>query len=490
MKKQLFYLLLLILTAMHVTVSHAQQYKIMKAASRYFMDFAVLYDKQTDDVFGYIELSRSIRPAKLKEKVYYTILDKNLNKITDGQFDIPVKFKKSFVTLEDISFADGHILMQIDEKLKQGIGNNVTISTLNSHYHILSVGENKIIKHGKLADLIKTKKSKRVNLYMATTQSAPRGFIINMLHGSPFSLKQTLVVMDVNGNVLWDKFHALYLAKKKKSKSENVLGVDKDYVYMMSIPVRLQKSNHYDPNVSLIVRKWENGEQLAKTGIKPDPRYRYKIFYNKTKNGNIIFSGRYMDIKKSKSNRWLGIFRDIYVWDGKELKRNAIQYLPFTQFKVPGINEYGKIKKEGYLTFEDVDHLDDGRMIYIAESHNSKTYRGLYLFLMDKDFHVAKSKKLMAEPTSYAKYRFSHKLQHNKGRFFVFYDEDGKYSYNIHIIKYLTKEDKFSERVLKGNYRKSKINVVPAKKGYIMIIEKYNNPKKEGKLMELRLEKV
>ncbi|NPA46193.1 MAG: hypothetical protein GXO24_03165 [Chlorobi bacterium] len=54
----------------------------------------------------------------------------------------------------------------------------------------------------------------------------------------------------------------------------------------------------------------------------------------------------------------------------------------------------------------------------------------------------------------------------------------------------MTKEDKFSERVLKGNYRKSKINVVPAKKGYIMIIEKYNNPKKEGKLMELRLEKV
>jgi len=502
--RKLFIALVFMLPLLKGTVM-AQQYKILKAASKEFLSFAVLYDRDKDEVFGYIELSRSIRPAKKMEKIYYTVLDKNLNKIVSGDFDEPVAFNKSFLTVGDISYSKGHIFLEFIEKIKKISGNVIYYENLMRHYEILDLKENKVVNSGIIEDFAKkegntiVKTSKRslksgTNIYMFTVLSAPNGFLLNYYiypyKGSLFKIQNIIKLVDFKGKEIWKKSLVSSFKKKDADKMEGILGLEDKYLYTIKIPARPNTKFTETLTDELVARSLENGDVLANHHIKTDNKYSYKVFFSNLKNGKIVFSGRYRDKKRSKSHRWLGIFRDVYVWDGKSFNRKAYQFLPFSKMKLPNINEYGKVKNEGYLYFADVDVLDNDEMIYIAETSVKNYYKGLYLFLMNKDFEVVTAKSLITEPSKFPKYRFSHKLQNDKGRIFVFYDKDSRSKYNIHIVKYLFDTKKFTESVINVNLRNGVVRVYPAKKGYIMIVEKYFKPKKDGKLMEIRLEKI
>jgi len=483
----------------------AQHYKVLKAASKEFISFSVLYDRDKDEVFGYIELSKSIRPAKKMEKIYYTILDKNLNKLASGEFDEPIAFNKSFLTLDDIEYGNGHVFLEFLEKIKINNGQAVFYQPLLRHYKIIDLKENKIVTSGIVENYVKHKgntlerTSNRwikagTDIVAFSAYSAPNGFLLNYVvypyENSTLKMSNVFKLIDYKGNIVWQKSLVSSLKKKNADKTEWLLGLEDQYFYTIKIPARPDTKYTKFLTDELVARSIENGEILHKRHIELDKKYDYKVFFSNIKNGKIVFSGRYREKDRAKSHRWLGIFRDVYNWNGKEFNRIAYQFLPFIKMKIPGINEYGRVKNEGYLYFEDVDVLDNDEMIYIAETSYKNLYKGLYLFLVNKDFEVVTAKSLITETSKFPKYRFSHELENNKGKIFVFYDKDSRSKYNIHIVKYLFDTKKFSESVLHVNLRNGTIQVYPAKKGYIMIVEKYTRPQKDGRIMEIRLEKI
>jgi len=479
----------------------AQEYKIVKAASKYFMNFTVLYDKQKDEVFGYLELSKGSRPAKKTEKIYYTVLDKNLNKIVSGDFVEPLYNNRAFLRLKGLSYNNGHVILILTETVKVYTKYGYFYKDTVHHYIILDLKENKVVSSGMIEEFVKKEGDAIVRIpkkmvmlaYKLNVRAAPGGFLLDFYfhpYEKIFRALNVIKLIDFNGKELWRKTDVVALKRKDADKSEKILGVEDDYFYSLKKPV--YTNTKYTKNLTdeLIARSIKNGEVLADRPIRLDEKYFHRPFFSNLKKHKIIFSGIYRDAERTKAHRWRGLYRDIYEWEGTSFKRTAYQFLPYTDMKIPEINEYGRVKNEGYLIFEDVDVLDNDDMIYIAETKYKRQYKGLYFFLINKDFKVVKAKALITEPSKFSKYEFTHEMENNKGRIFVFYDKDSDTEYNIHIVKYLFDTKQFTESIIKVDLYEGDINVYPAKKGYILIVQEYNEPQKDGKLMEIRLEKI
>ena len=168
--------------------------------------------------------------------------------------------------------------------------------------------------------------------------------------------------------------------------------------------------------------------------------------------------------------------------------------MPYAKFNNLNINENGRIKKEGYLSFQRININPDGSYFIIAEPYIRKSsgniFTELYVFLLDKDFNVSKVTAYDTNRTRGSKYDFSQDLPNKIGKAYFFYDKTDNKEFELNILNYTYSSSAFSVSKMKLSNDLSNISIVPAKTGFVGIREVFKNPKKGEKSLEIRLEKL
>jgi hypothetical protein len=498
MKKRFLFITLFIIIGY---ISKAQVYNIYKTSQGEFSGMFTLYDKSKDDIYGYIIFTTLDKVDKRLLKMKYEIIDKNFNEITSNEFISPLFYKKSKIKIMDVTYNKGHIFVVFNEVINAGN----YIKYLNDSYKIIDIKKNKIVAKGALTDVYKETKDRIIKkkdvknadeTYVVYSYPIDiDGFFVKIykpfLVGGKQNYKDFVIGFD--GKYLWEKVY------NNKNNYDNYyyLGSDSNYIYFIG-KVKPKKNHtkkfkNKKPVTVILIKDIKTGKIIDESlFMDSSKKYEYSLIYPKLKNGRVYFTGRYKDKKKPESEKyWLGLYQVYFSLDkDKKIKQSEFKYLPFTKFRLADINQYGKILRKGFMKFVDMEMNDDGSMYIIGEVVKKKYRKGLYSFIVNKDFTMKKATVHNTKGTEYSKYLFSQDLINNKGKAFVFFENKSSRLLNINFIKLYHDSNKPETSVLKVNLRKSSIDLYPAKSGYIMLFEKFSRVKKGEKEIEFRLERI
>lgn len=477
MKKILFLFLGLLATIS----TKAQSYSVLSSASGSLVSFESIYDEDSE-LFGYAEVRKLDLIDKLTESYKYVILDKNMNTICSGEFNETLVKKQCYKRLSQIVYCDDKLLFNLREYFDLG--------PVNNSYQILDIKENKIISKGifdaKSEDSENLKKLH--NSYIAKYFSdIPKLGYVTM----DFDSKEEgmlISAMGFDGKTIWNQ--PTKVAEEKHKYKYSLLNANADYTIINA--TKYKSSRKISDYVLILDSK--TGKEVAFLQISNDD-YTTLSYNLKIIKDQVITVGKYYEKDKRDEVEYdesLGLYRQVIdIKSGKLIKKD---FLPYEKFGNLDINENGKIKKEGYLSFQRVEINPDGSYFVLAETFIPKSrgaiYSALYTFQLNKDFVPTKVTAFDTERTRGSKYSFSQKLTASKGKAYFFYDknEDRKTELNVLTLNYASGD--ILQTKMPINNSNSSISVVPAKLGYVGLMEYFKNPKKEGKSMEIRLEKI
>ena len=474
MKKILFLMLGLLVT---FTIK-AQSYSVLNSASGELVKFETIYDEE-NDIFGYVELRKLDLINELTENYKYVILDKNMNSICSGEFTETLFKKKCYKKLTQVVFCDSKLLFVFRQTLESS-------NALNNSYQILDIKQNKIISNGIfISNTNDSKNENKLNKayhpkYFRALSKI--GFISRIEDGSVYSAIgfdavslwiQPIKVVDEK-----EKYEYSYYSSNEKFTIINVTKKLKDK----------KISDH------ALILDTKTGKEIAFLKISDDD---YTTIYYTIKiiKEEVITVGKYYEKDKRDEVDYkesLGLYRQII--DIKSGKITNKDFLPYGKFGNLDISENGKIKKEGYMSFQEIDINPDGSYFVLAETYFPKAkidiFSSVYVFQLNKDFVPIKVTNYDTENARGSKYSFSQKLIGDKGKAFFFYDkdEDKKIELNILTLNYATGAILQSKMPITNE--KTAIKVERAKIGYVALIEYFKDSKKDGKAVEIRLEKI
>jgi hypothetical protein len=483
MKKTLLSLLF-ILT---VQISFSQSYKILNSANGKLANFESLTDG--DDLFGYAELRKIDLEDKFTEKYKYIILDKNMNTICSGEFTKKLVKRKCENSNYQIVYNNGHIMFLFQEYF---LDRSRTLPVRGS-YEILNIESNKIITaelfDKKQTDDLSIPKLSGNNHESFSSALSDNGFLIqSSKYFERKGLKDYYYAVDFKGNVLWEQVFKTAEAKHDYEYSF----FDKDNTNLILLVTKSRNEKKVSDH--LLILDVKTGKEISFTDLSNE-NYTMRFSSVDVKEGKIYVIGRFFEKEKRDrvdNDESLGLYRRIIeVKSGKIIDED---FLTYDKFKNPNINENGRIKKEGYLSFKKININPDGSYFIIAETYINKSggamYNELYAFTLDKDFKPIEMKGFDVNRTRGSKYSFSQELPNKVGKAYFFYDKNEDKDLELNILKYMYASKTLSIDKMKLNNEKSDINVVRAKTGYIGILEHFKNPKKDEKALEIRLEKL
>jgi hypothetical protein len=461
-------------------ITFSQSYKISNSASGSLEIFEALTVNK--ELFGYVELRKMDLEDKLTETYKYIILDKNMNTISSGDFKEDLIKKKCYKKIYDLTYNNGFIIFCFQEI----IATSQISMPLRCTYEILDVEKNKIVANGnfdKDIDITENPPKLYKNFKSYFTNSiSDVGF---MVREGQFNEEPIFYAIDFKAEKLWDQYNEP--VEEKHKMYYQLVEKDKDYLILMAT----DKRNDKKISDNILVLEAKTGEKISFTGLSNED-YTLKYLDISIKDEKINIVGRYFDKQKRDkvdSDESLGIYRRIV--DLKSGKILSDIYLPYSKFNSLDIDENGKVKREGYLYFQTVDLNPDGSYFLLAETlKNNKFYNELYTFLLDKDFNPIKVTPFDTKKTRGSKYSFSQDLPNKVGKAYFFYDKNDDKELELNILNFMYANKSFTTTKKDLNSDKSRINITPAKAGYIGVIEYFKDPKKEGKAMEIRLEKL
>jgi hypothetical protein len=480
MKKTLLLLTILILSQRAV----AQSYQIMNSASGTMETFTALV--QDKEIYGYIEVRKMDLEDKLTETHKYIVLDKNMNKVCSGDFKNDLIKKRCYTDLYDITYCNGKIIFCYTQYIFNGSGNLPLVCS----YKILDIVSNKIVAENnfeKDIDLTQNppklyKQFKRFYTYPLLANS---GFLIKRSEFDSGEWNSDFYAITAKGDEDWQQ--ETEDVEKKEKMQYQLIESDKDYIIFMAT------ISKHDKKISdnLLILDAKTGKKVAFTELFNDD-YTLKYLDISIKNGKLNMVGRYFEKDKRDNvdfDESLGLYRRIV--DLKSGKIDSDVFLPFGKFNSLDIDENGRVRKEGYLYFQTVDLNPDGTYFALAEtSKKGKYFNELYVFLMDKDFKPMKVEKFDVKKTRGDKYSFSQDLPNKVGKAYFFYDKTEEKDYELNVLNFIYGSNSFTTTKMDLKNEKSSIRVMPAKTGFVSIVEYFKDPKKEGKSMEIRLEKL
>jgi hypothetical protein len=482
MKKTLLTLFFVLTTQ----IIFSQSYKILNSANGKLSNFESLIDG--DDLFGYVELRKLDLEDKLTEKYKYIVLDKNMNTICSGEFIQKLVKRKCTNSNYQIVYNNGHIIFLFEEFFEDR-----GFMPIRGSYQILNIESNKIVS----ADLFDKKQTIDVSIpklnannYKSYCSSlSDNGFLIQSSKiFEKKGLKEYYYAIDFSGKKLWEQ--VFKTAEAKHEYEYSFFDKDKNNLILL-----LTKSRN-DKKVSdhLLILDTKTGKEVSFTDLSNE-KYTMRFSSVDVKEDKIYVLGRFFEKEKRDrvdADESLGLYRRIIdIKSGKILNEDFLQY---DKFKNPNINENGRIKKEGYLSFKKININPDGSYFIIAETYVDKSrgamYNELYAFTLDKDFKPTEMKGFDVNRTRGSKYSFSQELPNKVGKAYFFYDKNEDKDLELNILKYMYATKTMSIDKMKLDNEKSNINVVRAKTGFIGILEYFKNPKKDEKTLEIRLEKL
>lgn len=507
MKK--IYLLLFGITQ---TFTFAQTQDLASLASGTNVGMNALFDSK-DNLYGYISIYSYGKTDKKTQKFEYVLLDKNLNPVSNKEFDAGllvsnyygyVDFKGQIILRpSDFNYMQAFakdaalpVSMVIDPKT-----NNIAPKVYYDYQEngtFKEINQPKSFKEERKENRAE-KKDKGYNYVSSVGEIKEGGYIaVEYNDYGKYVNKNSLIKFDPNKKEVW-RYSYNTDGNKKVFSDLTILDKDENRIYGI-----LRKVNDDDKTFFMLVIDMKTGKELSNkpiTGLSPDTIYNIDNLYasgrridnDKTFDDKIVLLGRNYVPKTDKGFARFMLDKNNYTVDLKELN-----YKPDLSNHIPKLSADGGVENGYFLQTKDAYFLSDGSVGILAEKfkpagqYNAPKTTDLVYVNTDKDFKVKDVQVFEKEKSKWVNsdYLFSQYL--NEGKDVVFFFRDYKKDQ-------VTKEKKwnlFINTIINGKFKqevipiseKDNYTVTPyvAKEGYILLRE-FNEKEKFNKV---RLERL
>jgi hypothetical protein len=523
----------------NVMLSYSQTLELKKLSTGTEVYSSALFEQ--DDVYGYFYIFNKDKLGKTENLYEYVLLDKNLNKVCNGEFSDKAVYQN--INYFYCRYVDNFILINIDE-----CDYTRRYYLMNTRFRILDIKENN------LSDVF-TLTPELTKKYGFLDKKSKERMIIRFSN-SPFGygvasslrtydkqdkisyLPEKYFFTDAQFNPLWSYSYNEHASSKNYESvraatnisyrnKKDVVAVFKSLLGRDNIKQEI-KGNFKN---SYIFLEKEGGKQISEifpftsTGTGKEKRADLRT--------NKIFVDRDNDKvtcinTTSQSNDYIldeeliqGFSKvDYSLSEGKELKRDYFVWTQLSDYL--NIDKYGYIREKDepncYLYLHNVLMKNNGNLVFILEEYKPLIAIPLILFTgvaindlffmeLDSDLklihlqRISKEKKTIRRDGmdtkgsqlskyGYFDYAGSQDLG-NDNYLFYYYNKQkpesgGKKQWILGIISYI--DGKFSEQKLPLKSEDgSNMAIIPAKKGYLLVYETF---KDKDRSPELRLEKI
>jgi hypothetical protein len=513
---------LLLLSLLCSCFSYAQVQDLAKLADGKMVFSNTLFDSH-NKLYGYFFIYE--RDAdKVNKKMEYVLLDKNLNKVNNGEFsDVVLPFDLYSYYYDCTLMGDYLILDKVYKRFKQ-FSNNYYEFLVNS-YQIISLKDNSVsaefrYENGSFLELTKdvkvlknmNKKLETKNMVDAFSSDNQKGFIITQFNkNNKDYLEKEIKFFNEKKELQWT-YEYNPNGTKKEFVTFHFLHVKNNNIYVAESKIKNSHCTEYKiANIDFTTGK-KKYEYLFENDSS---KYRHS-FVLKEVGSKLIITGVYVPYKKNgfydyKKN--VGFFKIVLDENGKEIEKTYNKWTDFTG--TVNVNKKGFDKRKFKLLDKKFFFFEDGSISILTEKYKPEvpgvnipipllniaiylaTYRSektsdFILFNFDKQFALNKVdtiKKNFTKANS-SDYLFSQYIKNDTGAVFFYQnkvkDEKTKKESVILGINTLINGQLTEEKIPIFSEKKYEIQPMPAKEGYIMLRE-FNE---KDKYNQVRLEKL
>lgn len=502
---------LLLLLCLLITISNvAQIQKLSALSSARFLDSRIIYDDNSEDVYGYFLLYQKDVKSSTEIELEAILLDKNLNKVGAKIFTIPHVSYWVYKGVPEITFVQkrgNQLLVNITEMPSQYYG-GIFYTYGFAELRILDLKTfdiKPLIKNN--LDINVTKKMADVNLKRPTKN----GFLtynvnIDDAMGQNNKYLKKITEFKFFDNDLKEKWTFKY-NQDPNSKSYSVYTFSTEDKNDMVFYKRFyEKKSDEFPDETIEFIDANTGLSKFNYSIKGNVLVK-RIFFTKDK--VIIYSMECLANKKDlfKYDKITGLQKIVLDrTTGKEISYNKMEWSALgTNFET---NEFGESKKGEYLQFLSFKYNDKtGKTAIFAEGYkpnrNSKILDA-YLLELDEKMKVTqftvvpKFRNKIDNVTAFGEvlegydafdFLYSQSLPNNDGVVFYYVDNEKgtdqgrrKNNFVLGIVTYV--DGKFDQQKITLKTKEGRIVPLKAKQGYILLRETSKTD------TELRLEKI
>lgn len=432
------------------------------------------------NVKGYVVLFSKGRESKKTYKHEYVILDENLNKVTESEF---------------ILGRDYGVFVSAQLYKKK-----LLLRFFKNDYQILDLNTNtaKTVPSDLLGGITFVDDSYRM---MAANKV---GFILKKLSDDGNSSSY----VKINEETLTKEWEWVYATQKDKKKRSDVdyLTSDENVIVML---------NHYKKNeedhindYAIVLLAPATGKVIATTPMPDSDKYAYRVVNTHFEGDKIVISGHF---SKKTSNgipddtNSKGMFRmkfdkatgkfettDLVLWDELSGKMR--------------VDENGFVATKGYLYIHDMMPLSDGSTIVVTETYKRRPVatNDMYFIHLDNQWKPKTAFEVEKARNSFEGLQLHSYTIKKNGLFdymdyqtlgtdeflFLFNDDDkseSKKKKNGRFGAVSFSDGKFDLHLLDLKTESSSRYALNAKRGYVLLFERFDDSKKEP---ELRLEKI
>lgn len=474
-------------------ILNAQNYKIMRSATGELFSFAPVWDGE--QLYGYLEIHKEDLSKDNIQTYKYMIIDRNMNKVSDGTFQLKIYVGNS-PRLDTCFYNAGKIVISVKEYNASSFLRNEVLKIIDLQNN--TVSEDISMQDGKLINpkdaVFADPQFKIFNDGMSNYRIKNQGIL--MMERDVKGMNTTFKngwMLDMDGKPIW-KVPTIEGETKDHYYEYGYFGNDENTIMLLA---QYSKRKKFLSNNFLLLNA-KTGEKIALKSLM-DAKYIFSFEEAKFVDDKIYFVGEYYE-KESESSiamrieKKLGLYQMVIDKNtGEELSR---KYLPFTEMgKFADINANGRIKKEGILIIRNLEIRPDGYSVIAAETYRPENFvmaanfPEFFSILLSPDFKVEKMQSYNTSTTLGSKYSYTQQLSKNKGSVTIFLDNENR-QLSLNALIYKDEDHSFKVEKLELEKKDSDLSFFPAKNGYIGLIEYFKKSKTEDRLAELRLEKL
>lgn len=489
MKKSFLIFVFFVATAINAQISN-----IAELASGKLEMFTPIIELN-GNVYGYFSIYKLEKVSKTEEKYEYVLLDKNLNKVANGEYT-------------DVRYKRYNTNFYYPEK----IGNKLVLS--KQHYvpyipkftfvthRILDLKTNKISEEfyyekGELINGSRSTEKIKRHIKKLKTYEYPLGFskgffLFEKMKNGNQNLKEIkgLKAFDINKNKKWEY---TYNPDKKPLDFRFEIIEDNNIIFWtFDQKTKSQVLHSINPNTGKANFTYE----LENKSSKYNHLFKVRSLKNK-----FIIVGKMSPFKKSGYNyeKALGLFRIELDKKGNEISKKYFNWEEANKFLE--IKKNGKLKNGYRLLTKQFFVFEDGSSAFLAEkSKDSQNFvfvvtasktTDFVMLNFDKNFNLKKVETIEKEKTKWfsSDYLYSQKIKGGKGVVFFYRDykkdpESKKKNWILGIVTIIN--GKMTHEQIPMTSKEHSIFPYIAKEGYILLRE-YN---KDADYDQIRLERL
>lgn len=495
--KKLFLLVTIFITSIFTLKAQVSDLSDLASGS---LEMFVPISELNGDIYGYFTIYKLDNISKTEEKYEYVLLDKNLNKVANGEF-VDVRYKRHFFETRFLS--------------PEKSGTNLIISKVHYNYlnakytfmthRILDLTKNEMsdpfyYKDGEITDGIRDVKKIKGLAKRQSTFEYPlvfsEGFFmfekIKSKAGGNLKDMKSLKAFGIDKKLKWEYEYN----PDRSSLNYAFEAIDEENVifWTFNTKTKSEKLHRLNPKTGEVIFLYE----LENKSSEYNHVYRLEILEDR-----LVIVGKMSAYKKSGYNykKALGVFRIELDKEGKELSKKYFTWNKANEFME--IKENGKMKGGYRLRTKKYFVFKDGSISILTEKWRDNTdlfivkvldanVTDFVMFNFDADFNLKSVDVIEKDKTKgySSDYLFSQKIEDGKGVAFFYSDNkkvEGKKKEKNWVLGIVTiKEGKMNHEQIPMSSEDHFIYPYIAKEGYILLRE-FN---KDADYDQIRLERL